>query len=281
MALVAALSIVGGAAVADEKEPADKSGYTLFNPAPDDKLRDFSSDRPGKAQSAITVDAGRFQIESDFLNYTYDPRGAGQTTTRMYSIGTPVLKAGVTNWMDVEVGTAIFNRMRTSGPDGQTKASGFGDTTLGAKINVFGNDGGDQSFAFLPVVKFPTAAKGIGNDRTEFTIVAPYTVALPEKFSVTLQPGYGVMRNDANTAYRDEYTFVASVSRPVFVDGLTASIDIALDGSSERKSFTQVSLDPAIAYLVTKNLQLDAGVNIGLNKATPKTQSYVGISYRF
>jgi hypothetical protein len=42
--------------------------------------------------------------------------------------------------------------------------------------------------------------------------------------------------------------------------------------SSGRKSFTQVSLDPAIAYLVTKNLQLDAGINIGLNEATPKTQ---------
>lgn len=46
--------------------PADESGYSLLNPVPDDKLREFSTDRPGKSHSSTTVDAGRFQIESDF-----------------------------------------------------------------------------------------------------------------------------------------------------------------------------------------------------------------------
>ena len=74
---------------------------------------------------------------------------------------------------------------------------------------------------------------------------------------------------------------MAALSRPVLIDGLTAAIDVAVEGSSERKTSTQVSLDPALAYKVTKNLQLDAGIYIGLNRATPRTQSYVGISYRF
>lgn len=278
--LALAVATVAASAAGEDPVP-DKSGYSLFNPVPDDKLRDFSSDRPGKAQSSTTVDAGRFQLESDFLSYTYDPRGPGRVSTRAYSIGTPVLKLGVTNWMDVELGTALFNGQRVSGPEGASSVRGFGDTLLGAKINLFGNDGGDLALALLPFVKFPTAARGLGNDYTEFTVVAPATIALTKAVSVTLQPGLGVLRNSANTGYRDGYSFVASLSGPVLFEGLTASMEVAFDGSSERKFPTRVSLDPALAYQVTKNLQLDVGVFLGLNRATPRSQSYVGISYRF
>ena len=41
--------------------------YSLWNPTPDDKLRDLATDRPDKTESPITVDAGRFQIEADIL----------------------------------------------------------------------------------------------------------------------------------------------------------------------------------------------------------------------
>ena len=41
---------------------ADKSGYTLFNPTPDDALRTFSPDRPTKSNGPLTVDAGRFPV---------------------------------------------------------------------------------------------------------------------------------------------------------------------------------------------------------------------------
>ena len=154
--------------------PVDKSGYSLFNPVPDDKLRDFSPDRPGKAHSATTVDAGHFQIETDFLNYTFDPGSGSNPTTRSYSIGTPVFKVGITNSIDFEVATALFNHLQqTGGSSPPFVANGFGDTAIGAKVNVFGNDSGDQSLAILPFVKLPTAASGIGNGYTESTLNIP------------------------------------------------------------------------------------------------------------
>ena len=300
---------LAGAAHAEENDkgpPPDKSGYSLFNPVPDDKLREFSTDRPGKAHSSTTVDAGHFQVESDFLTHTYDPRGPGYTTTRAYSIGAPILKLGVTNWMDLELGLALFNSLRQSGgglslgaeaspgsssgpPDtadqgsgsSLTRARGFGDTLLGAKINLFGNDGGDQSLALLPFLKIPTAARGLGNDHVEFTLNAPYTIALSKLWALTLEPNFGVLRNAENTRYRENYGFIANLSRPVFVEGLTAAVEIAIDVSSERKERTRVSFDPSLQYLLTKNLQVDAGVYLGLNKATPRYLPYAGISYRF
>jgi hypothetical protein len=43
----------------------------------------------------------------------------------------------------------------------------------------------------------------------------------------------------------------------------------------------QVSADGSIAYLVTKDLQLDAGANFGLNRQTPDVELYTGVSVRF
>jgi|SRR5208282_5790026 len=46
----------------------DKSGYTLFDPTPDDQLRAFCTDRPPKANAACIIDAGHFQYESDIVD---------------------------------------------------------------------------------------------------------------------------------------------------------------------------------------------------------------------
>lgn len=43
----------------------------------------------------------------------------------------------------------------------------------------------------------------------------------------------------------------------------------------------QYSADVAIVHLLGNNLQLDGGVNFGLNQATPDVQVYAGVSARF
>jgi len=50
--------------LADEAAP-DKGDYILFNPTPDADLRSFSTDRPPKANSPYTVDAGHLQYETE------------------------------------------------------------------------------------------------------------------------------------------------------------------------------------------------------------------------
>jgi Putative MetA-pathway of phenol degradation len=276
-----------GAPVAAQTADSTSVDYSLFNPVPNDKLRELSTDRPGKSHSAITVDAGHIQIESDFLNYTYDPHGIGDVTTRAYSIGTPILKLGVTNWMDIELGLALFNSLHqfnkssAGNSNWDVSASGFGDTLLGAKINAFGNDGGDQSFAFLPFLKIPTASSGLGNGHAEFTLNAPYTIALSKPWSLTLEPNVGLLRNSDNATYRGDYGFIVNLNRPVFLKELTAAVEFAVDASTESAAATKMSFDPSLQYLVSKNLQFDLGVYLGLNKATPRYNPYIGISYRF
>jgi hypothetical protein len=301
--------IASSTAYAADDAPIDKSAYSLLNPVPDDKLRDFSTDRPGKSHSSTTVDVGRFQIESDFVNYTNDPRGQGDVATRSITYGGPIFKLGVTNNVDVEVGLSFFTDLRQSGGNGtpaagvggpsnaptavqsnagsgasNVRARGFGDTFIGLKYNVFGNDGGDTSFAVLPFIKIPTAAPGLGNNNVEFTINAPYTIALPQKFSLVFEPTAGVLRNATNSRYAPNVGLIVNLSREVVVKGLTAAVEVAANTSLDNVTnvgVTQVSFDPSLQYLLTKNLQLDVGIYLGLNRATPRYNPYTGISYRF
>jgi Putative MetA-pathway of phenol degradation len=260
---------------------ADKSAFSLFDPTPADLMRPFSSDRPGKSQSATTVDAGHFQIESDFLTYTHDV--SASQTTRSYAIGTPVLKAGLTDWADLEAAFSLYDDVRTTDRDSgrATAARGFGDLQLGSKINLFGNDGGDQALALLPFVKLPTAGRGVGNGAFEYTLSIPYSRNLPDDWSLTLEPVFGLFKNQENSGYHADAEGVVNLSHALLFEQLTGSLEFALQTSGDRNERTFYTLDPALAWLLTPDLQLDLGVFIGLDAAAPDYNPYFGISYRY
>ena len=288
----------------------DTSQYNLFNPTPDDQLRPLSTDRPGKTHSAITVDPGHFQLESDFVNYTYDHYSPGATTTRSISVGTPILKEGLTNWADIELAFDLYSAVHTTqrgssttsssvlGPTGSAGTSvttaggsgttpgstqvgkGFGDMLLGGKINIFGDDGGDQALALLPFVKIPTAASNVGNGEVEYTLNVPYEINLDSLWSLTLEPAFGWLKNTENASHHGDYTALVNVNRPVFFKTVTASFELAAE-YADHDVPPRYTADPAIQWLVTPNLQLDMGAYIGLNKAAPDYNPYIGVSFRY
>src|SRR5579871_6723740 len=85
--------------------PPDKSGYNLFNPTPQQYMRELSADRPDKTDCPFTVDAGHFQLEIDYGNFTYDAPGPenGNLKTKDYQIAPMNVKVGVLNNMDFQL----------------------------------------------------------------------------------------------------------------------------------------------------------------------------------
>src|SRR5258708_5656428 len=80
----------------------DKSRYNLLNPTPGEFLRELSADRPDKTDCPFTVDAGHFQVEMDYANFTYSaPTAAhGNLKTENYQIAPMNVKAGLLNNLD-------------------------------------------------------------------------------------------------------------------------------------------------------------------------------------
>lgn len=107
----------------------DKGGYTIFNPVPANLLRELSPDRPDKTESPYTVDAGHFQVEMDFANFTLD-ESAG-VRTRAWNVAPFNVKIGLLNNLDLQFVFDDFFWVRAHGGTARTTTtqSGMGDLT--------------------------------------------------------------------------------------------------------------------------------------------------------
>jgi hypothetical protein len=266
------LPAFAAAALAKEPAPADKSQFNLFNPTPRALLRDLSTDRPDVTESAYTVDAGHLQIEMDLVAFTRDrhtPERDGGSES--WSFANTNIKLGLTNWMDLQVVVPVHQNVRR-GPNG------FGDLTVRAKMNIWGNDSGDTALALMPFVKIPTADRGLGNDEVEGGLIIPFSASLPHEwaFGAMLEVDY-LADDDGRGRHWD---FVTSVT-------LSHAIVGELGGYLEFVSIVSTetdwvaTADAGLTYAVSADVQLDAGVNIGLTRAAEDFTPFVGISVRF
>jgi hypothetical protein len=270
---------------ADDSGPTvDKSGFNLLNPTPPDAMRAFSPERPTKILNPFTVDAGHFQIESDFLNYVYsNDSGLG---TQYFQTADPTIKLGLTNWLDFEyVLNAYQNTTTRNNQTGQivSSARGFGDTVLKFKANLIGNDGGVFAAALVPYIKLPTAAPGLGNGVAEGGVALPVQINLPGDFALGLQTEVDSLKRADDTRHYANFVNIANLSHslPFISKDLTASVEFYSSVANVANTPAIYTFDLGLAYLLLANVQLDAGANFGLNKASPNVDLYAGVTARF
>ena len=268
--------------VAPVARTQDKSLYTLFNPTPTDKMRDFSTDRPTKSNVPHTVDAGHFQYEGDIFIYSFDNTSTSDTNITTWVIGNPTFKLGLLNNMDFEVNFSAFNSVRSRTPsNGTTTAfTGFGDTFTRAKINLWGNDSGKTSMALIPYGKWPTAPQGIGNRFVEWGVIAPLAASLPAGFTTIIMGEFDYLKNPNDNGYHANFPALINVNRQI-VPGVTGYAEIYANWSTSPDVRDIYTLDLAVAWSPLPNFQLDAGINIGLVPAATPYQIYLGIAQRF
>lgn len=263
--------------------PPDKSGYSILNPTPADAMRSFSTDRPTKSNVPWTVDAGHYQLETDLGVYSYNHARTPPVNTRIWTVLDPTVKAGLTDRVELDLFfaglyTNIHVRDRATGATQQV--DGYGDMTLRTKINLWGNEGGASAFTLIPLVKFPTNSGGVGNDATEYGVIAPLALSAPYDVTVLLVPEFDSLRNSSNVRHHGHYAQIVNLSRKI-IDGVTGFIEFYADAGTERGEKTFYTLDLAAAWVLLPNLQLDIGSNIGLNEAAPTIQAYIGLAARF
>jgi hypothetical protein len=262
---------------------ADKSGYNLFDPTPDDEMRKFTPDRPTKGFSVRTVDAGHFELETDLVNYTYS-KYLGMTS-RSFETLDPTLKLGITNWADVEV---QFNGLQSqqSFDSGSGAAvahgAGFGDVFLRMKMNLLGNDSGPVGFALIPYVKLPSSVPVISNGAVEGGLIAPLALRLPQDYIVTLMTEVDALKNANNNGTYANFVNLIGVSHPLpGIEGANAMVELFSSAGTDPATPPIYTFDVGMNYRLDEHTILDFGLNLGLNKAAPKAQIYTGISVRF
>jgi hypothetical protein len=282
-ALAVGTVLAAPGARADDAQPPDKSGFTLFNPTPAADVRALCTDRPTKSTSPCTVDAGHWQIESDVYNFTNQDSGGVDVTTQL--ITNPTLKLGLTNTWDVEVNIVPYEVVAVHERPAGTRQTfgGVGDLFVRTKINLLGDDGGSVGLALEPFIKAPTSPKPIGNGAVEAGVVAPIQFNLPMNWQLVLDPEADALADSNGPGRHLNLIGLASLTFPV-TKTITLSGEIWGDENFDPAGHvTQASFDLGAAWIPAKspNFQLDGGVNLGLNNATPGVQAYLGVSRRW
>lgn len=265
-------------ALADEGP--DKRQYHLFRPTPVAAMREMATDRPDKTESAYTVDAGHYQFEMDLLSYTYDRSDA--ETVKALGIAPINLKFGLLNNVDLQLVAESYNIQWTKdrGARSSERLSGFGDLLLRCKTNLWGNDGGPSALSVMPFVKLPTNQRNLGNGAVEGGVIFPFAMELPADWGLGAQVEVDWLQDFASTDYHPEFLSTITVSHDI-VGKLGGYVELFSNVSAERGAKWIATFDFGFTYAVTPDVQLDAGMNIGLTSAADDLNPFIGLSMRY
>jgi len=295
VALIAMLVSTASFAFAETSEPStrpaaeapDKSQFNLSNPTPADQLRSMDTDRPNITNTPHTIDAGHLQIETGVFDYTYyrDHSVGDNVRVDDFAFGEFNFRLGVLDDLEVNAVVNAYDIVSAHayGDGSSLHAGSFGDTVIGAKLNFWGDDGGDETWvtalAIQPQFKLPTAGDNVGNGRFEFEVPFPFLMNLPAGFHLGLQPGVAYERNSTDTGYVTGFPMAMSLDR-VVICNLDVYLEYACDPTDEPHAKTEQTIDVGGTYPLNDNVVLDTGINFGLNNASPNIEWVAGISIR-
>ncbi|HET7115619.1 MAG TPA: transporter [Hanamia sp.] len=248
-----------------------KLRYNLFHPTPKNLMRDFETDRPDVTESAYTVDAGHFQLETDLIKTERFNTGGIHIINNFFN--TVNLKLGITNSLDFQVVVATINTSRVKEENTSVKQSGFGGLTLRVKQNLWGNDNGKTALSLLPFVTIPTSSA----EKISGGIVFPFATLLSHGWDFGAEIEADITPNQTGNNYHFNYLVSATTSHSLF-----KNLDFFVEGVATRDNESKIYeyfIDGGPIFSVTKNWNIDCGVYYGLKRISSKT-FFVGMSLR-
>jgi hypothetical protein len=244
-----------------------------------DELPAICTDRPTKSNYACTVEPDHVQIETDLFNVTSDRDGASATDA--WFVFNPTLKYGIASGIDIEANFAPLVIVRSESASGTSQIAGPSDLYVRLKYRFFESEGSRVQATLLPYFKAPIARPGIGNGAWEGGLLLPVNVRLTDTVTLTTVPELDILENRLNGGRHLSTAQLVNI-------GLALPANFTLYAElwgawhfDPAGTVRQYSADAALAYAATPYLQIDAGLNIGLNAATPDIQGYIGIAQKF
>jgi hypothetical protein len=269
--LLICLSFLTSFGLAQTFQDSSKLKYHLFNPTPKNLMRNFETDRPDVTESAYTVDAGHFQLETDlFKTERYNSNGIHLINN---SFNTANVKLGITNSLDVQVVIATLNTSKIKEGNTSSNQSGFGGLTLRVKQNIWGNDNGKTALSILPFVNIPTNS----SERISGGIVFPFAMSLLHGWDFGAEIETDITPNQAGNKYHFDYLASATTSH-----SLCKNLDFFIEGVATMDAGAQIYeyfIDGGPIFALSKNLNIDCGIYYGIKRISSKTY-FIGMSLR-
>ena len=261
------LSVFNG--IAQEKNTG--THHNIFNPTPNDSLRELATDRPDVTESAYTVDAGHFQFETDLFKSEQSKIDGVKEIDNYYNVAN--CKIGLTNTLDLQLVVSTFSTEKNISGGNILKRSGFGGLTIRAKKNLWGDDRGKTAFAILPFVDIPTDQ----SQKITGGIVFPLALSLSNSWEIGVQFETDLAALPNADSYHFNYLASATASHSLF-KSLDFFSEMVLTRNNDIGIY-EYFLNGGLIYSVSKNINVDSGVYYGMKKNSSKT-FFLGLSFR-
>ncbi|WP_296598442.1 transporter [Phenylobacterium sp.] len=238
-------------------------------------LRDFCAERPGKATPPCILDPGHVQLETGLADAVFVRGRAGHED--VYTLGASEVRFGLTSRTEVEAGWSplVVDHLRGAG-----RTRGVGDAVLGLRTALTDPDADGPAAALQGFVTAPTATHGLGAGGWTGGVRLPLTASIGHGLDLGATPEADLIR-DAD-GHGTHLALQGAVGLGHTFGALTAGAELwgQMDDDPAHREW-QASFDLTGALMLGRDIQLDAGANLGLNHATPDVEVYAGIARRF
>ncbi len=260
---------------------------TLVTPAPiwardsaPQQLREPCFDSPGLGIPACTLDPGRIAIEIEGVDWTRESEGGTRTDTLL--AGATLVRIGLDDRTEAQIGYSPFGYVSEKNVlDGHyERSTGTGDVTLAMRRNLRNPDGSGFAIALMPFATLPTGGQAIGAGDWGAGLIVPVTYDLGG-VTLELTPEIDAAVDEDGHGRHLGFGSVAGLALDVS-DTVSVNTELSVYRDRDPAGATTKTITGLSALWQPDNdLQFDAGVNIGLDHASPDCQLYVGIARRF
>lgn len=250
------VALIGPPVVA-QSEPQPPSTPALSDP-----------DRPDVTNGTHIVDTGLLQIEFGGL---FMSPGAGQS-----AFATPfTARLGVFEWLEARIGADGL----VTQSNGSARASGYGNTQLGAKLRLWADPGGVPVLSVLPTVNLPTAdsGRGLGSGKADFSLVLLTGTDLGRHTHADVNYGIAAIGDGDADAHFTQHLLSVSVS-DALTDNWNPYVEVFWFSRQSIAGGSAASLDAGAIYQIGTRYAVDGGVQFGLTRDAPAVAAFGGVS---
>ena len=252
----------------------------LAAPAGAAELRDFCPDRPGLDTPACIVDKGHVVVELGLAAWQREHDAV--SVTHEFQAGDVLARVGVTDHLEAFAGWTAYghDRVRDRITGVVDRSHGTGDLIFGVKQSLLNPGGDGTAVAVQAFVTAPIGAYGQGAGGWTQGILLPMQFDLPAGFQLALTPEIDRLPDTLRAGHHVQWTAVGGISHPI--GKLTVGAELLASRDDDPGDHvTQAVADLNLAWQPSSNLQLDAEVDAGLDRAAPDVRIAVGVARRF
>jgi len=207
-----------------------------------------------------TIEPGHVLLRMNAISVGLAADTAAPNQYQGLALGTALVSAGLTDSVDVEVGTQLYLRATGSVNGIDQTHSGIGGLTLRPKWTFLRDPTTRQQAAIIPYLILPTHSNAVGNKAVQGGVILPWSVDLGGGAAAGAMFEWDEFRNPADTRY-DTRWYASGYVKWSFGQLLSAYAETTLSTSTAGSSTSTGTVGGGATLSLSKNFQWDFEVS--------------------